>query len=789
MKKIYALTLLLFFVLEVFSQVKNGVVVAKDDNKPLPFATIITDSIKNEGKISDIDGEFTVDESKITYIKVGYVGFKTRVIKLSSLNSYFLVTLEPDAFRMDEIVVTPGENPAHKIIRLIKKNKSTNNPDNINSYKTEQYLKLTARMKLKNVKGYTKHEIDSINRKQWKNKDLFFSESIYNRYYKKHGLNKIILKANKTSGVKSVPFFLGSESLQPVHFYSDVIKLLDKDYLNPIGVGCFVQYRYHLVDSVMIDGNKIYTINFWPKNKNRVEVLKGTFKISSDRYAIYSVVAEPYNKSLVDLKIEQKYKRYPDYWFPNEMNYELIYNDVKALGVNYSLNYSGRTYFKGVEFNNTDKVRFNSDWLVYEDNVIKNDSLYWNNARLKPLLAREKRTYAYLDSTINEGGLGFDKIMVVAEKLTEGKIPYGKFDIDLLKIYNQNHEEDTRLGFGLSTNEKLSQYISIGGYIGYGSEDEKYKYGGNLRFNLYSPNRLSVNLSYINDFIQSDGYEGFTDYFIMNFDKYEQYKADFSGTLKFLDFNFSLAKQNIKHFEDEGDIYFPGMDYCEIGADLTFDFYRRDMPSFYSKFKRIRGRANETTAWPVFGVSYRQGISGLLDGDYDYKSVVASVENYSHLRFLGEIEYRIEAGKIFGDLTLPKLYKGNKVFSEESAFYFENTFQTVEMNEFVNSEYLYLFFYYNIGAVKTSSKYFKPKFSVAQHIGYGKLNDKDKFNYNDMSKGLFEAGIVVNDIIRFPVFNIIYVGGGISSFYRYGKYKHSDDKNNFSVKANITIGF
>ena len=156
MKKIYALTLLLFFVLEVFSQVKNGVVVAKDDNKPLPFATIITDSIKNEGKISDIDGEFTVDESKITYIKVGYVGFKTRVIKLSSLNSNFLVTLEPDAFRMDEIVVTPGENPAHKIIRLIKKNKSTNNPDNINSYKTEQYLKLTARMKLKNVKGFFK---------------------------------------------------------------------------------------------------------------------------------------------------------------------------------------------------------------------------------------------------------------------------------------------------------------------------------------------------------------------------------------------------------------------------------------------------------------------------------------------------------------------------------------------------------------------------------------------------------------------------------------------------------
>jgi hypothetical protein len=54
----------------------------------------------------------------------------------------------------------------------------------------------------------------------------------------------------------------------------------------------------------------------------------------------------------------------------------------------------------------------------------------------------------------------------------------------------------------------------------------------------------------------------------------------------------------------------------------------------------------------------------------------------------------------------------------------------------------------------------------------------------DMSLGLFETGLVIEDIIKV---NLIGIGGGV--FYRYGSYAFSDEFDNLAFKLSMKIGF
>ena len=53
-----------------------------------------------------------------------------------------------------------------------------------------------------------------------------------------------------------------------------------------------------------------------------------------------------------------------------------------------------------------------------------------------------------------------------------------------------------------------------------------------------------------------------------------------------------------------------------------------------------------------------------------------------------------------------------------------------------------------------------------------------------MSLGLFETGLVIEDIIKV---NLIGIGGGV--FYRYGSYAFSDEFDNLAFKLSMKIGF
>ena len=92
MKK--CLFLFLLFPILLFSQNQiQGLVTDSSTKKPLPFASIITNT--NKGTLTDVDGKFYIkSKTEFNEIKVSYVGYKTVLIPITIVDKFIKIQLQ-----------------------------------------------------------------------------------------------------------------------------------------------------------------------------------------------------------------------------------------------------------------------------------------------------------------------------------------------------------------------------------------------------------------------------------------------------------------------------------------------------------------------------------------------------------------------------------------------------------------------------------------------------------------------------------------------------------------------
>src|SRR3972149_12101990 len=132
-----AVTLMLIICMQGLAQTLKirGRIFDAATKEPVPFASIaLNDGI--HGTISDINGAFFLEKkTDADSVYISCMGYKKAIFPLKS-NAFQEIDffLESANIEIEEVVVSPGENPAHPILRQIKANKDKNNPDNISSY-------------------------------------------------------------------------------------------------------------------------------------------------------------------------------------------------------------------------------------------------------------------------------------------------------------------------------------------------------------------------------------------------------------------------------------------------------------------------------------------------------------------------------------------------------------------------------------------------------------------------------------------------------------------------------
>ncbi len=129
----------------VFSQETKvkGVVIDAETKEVIPFANIAFKGT-SIGTISSMEGAFFLtSRENVDTLVISYIGYKTQKIPLQKRKFQRLeIALETANISLKEVVVLPGENPAFRILRGIRKHKKNNNPDKIEKYQCKVYNKM-----------------------------------------------------------------------------------------------------------------------------------------------------------------------------------------------------------------------------------------------------------------------------------------------------------------------------------------------------------------------------------------------------------------------------------------------------------------------------------------------------------------------------------------------------------------------------------------------------------------------------------------------------------------------
>ena len=802
--------LLVLFLIVVFNhadgQTIRGKVIDASSKEPLPFVTILYQQNPPNGIMSDIDGNFALYNKKISTLSFAYLGYKPHTINLAGYSGdlqHMMVELTAVSVELEEVTVYPGENPAHRIIRKAIENRNQNNPEKLSSYSCTIYNKLFLDPKIsKYANAQDSADYKSITTKL-KGAGMLMIESVSNRKFVRPDRIEDKVIATKVSGFQDPSFtFLGT-SFQPFAFYSEVISLMNVNYVNPISPGSTRNYHFRMKDTIVNDVNgtdTTFVISYEPFPKKNFSALKGVLYINTHNFAIENVIAEPYDKGLFEFKIQQKYQLVNDHWFPDQLLFEARLTKQPFI-------YSGSSYIKDVEIEPPIKaVDLGLEFVNIDDNAGRKDEAFWQHVRADSLTARQKLTYQKMDSLGRR--FDFDSKLKFVEDIAFGEVPLGVFgkspfsifNVDLTKIYYKNNAEGTRLGMGLLTNDKLSKVIAFGGYIGYGFKDKVWKYGADVDLTINKYHETHFKLGYQNtklepgktdlrDLLKDNINNYFGNYAISRLDKVIEYSAEVSfRTLKYAEVQISLHKQS----------RFPTYEYAfrdqELQQTTNISYIQAFVKySFGEKLEKVfRRRISHGSKYPTLYFTYSRGFNGLLNGTLNYNRYEAGLYKAFTMKKLGVSKIRIEGGYVDKRVPLFLLFTADGSKDRNAPFSVATAFQTMSRYEFLSDQYVNIFYTHNFGSIFIKTKNFKPQFSVFQNIGYGSLVHPEYHNLIEvktLEKGYLESGVGLSDLLRVNIKNYLYLGLGIEAYYRWGAYTHIKPVDNTALKLNIHVSF
>lgn len=804
--------IILFFFLSIkfFGQYRiEGQVIDEKTKEPLAFVSIVIKGTQKGGS-SSIEGKFKLSSDQpIREIVLSYVGYEPLTYVING-SQQVLIKLKRQAVELSEVKILPGENPAHRIIKLASKNRDKNNPDKIHSYICNTYNKTHYEL-VPNITDPDSIKKDSSLARVVKfstKSNILMMESVTERkYLSPNNLNETVL-ANKVSGFKNPSFTTLATDLQPFNFYGDYFNMLGKDYLNPITSGSTTKYFFQIEDTLYQNNDSIYIISFRPLKGKNFEGLKGVLYINTNKYAIQNVIAEPYDKTLMHLKIQQQYQ-YVDgkQWFPEQLNYELHFENYpsKKLG----MRLIGKSFITNVQLDTSLRNRDFSYTTVTTDTYANSkDSVYWLTHRLDTLSLKEKSTYQFIDSIGKKAKL--DQKLKMVEALTTGKLPISFVSLDLNKIILVNNYETFRAGLGLHTNNKLSRWFTIGGYAGYGYTDKEIKYGFDGKV-FFKKNSKDYFLKYA---YSHDLAEAAKPFYFQTRNNY--YRNTLVSRMDFVTqhaatFNFRCFKHltsDINYTQSEIKPTYP-YNYLSSVTDYTVPTSSDTIASANFNLKNvevgIKGRfaykerlvqslgqvISGGSKYPIIYFSYGKGLKIKDLGAYDYNKYTLGIEKTFLIRNVGKTHVLLESGMIDQKVPYPLLFNGSgSIF--KNRIYIENAFQTMGFNEFVSDSYANLFLSHNFGSLLFKTEKIKPEIILHTNIGYGSLSNINQHQFlpfKTMEKGFFESGLMINNIVKFKYMNLVYIGFGGGAFIRYGDYANPSLKDNIAFKVSMSLTF
>ncbi len=784
----------------------HGKVVDLETREALAFVNMIINHGKHGG-VTDIDGKFSLSYPEpITSLTISHMGYETVIYQVGDQSWGLVIRLKPATIELGEVEVVPGENPAHRIISNVIASRDLNDPEKLPSFSYTSYDKMYFTIKSDSAFIMDTAVQDTSTgalRGFLEDKYFFFMETVSERkfMYPDHNHERVI--ASRISGFKDPIIVFLISQMQSTSFYDDVIKIADKNYINPISRGSTRKYLFILQDTIYHQNttDTTFIIYYRPLLNTNFDGLEGLLYVNTCKWAIENVTAEPYRDDLgLSIRIQQKYELMEgQYWFPVQLNTDLMirFAEVATDSASYPLVGIGKSYIRDVRINAevTKREFSNVEIEVVPDAFSKADQLL-AAYRIDSLSMKESNTYTYIDSIGQE--YHFDEKAKGFETVMTGKIPWKWINFDMRKFLRYNDYESIYVGLGVETNQKISNRFSLGGFLGYGFRDKHMKYGTHVSLFPWKDVEMEIGLSYQNDVAEPGGTHYVDDFLKFSYDQYREpllMRMDriekFEGTLGFRSLSYLKTYITfVRTYKEPGYDYYFGPSGEELSLlSNSFRFTEGSVSfryAFREKFlKNVRTKVSLGTSWPVVWLTYTRGFDGILGGEFGYNRLDLKIHKAFFIKYFGQTDLMLKAGFIDKPLPYTNLFNGNGSY-HAFTLYAPHSFATMRVNEFLMDRYVALYVSHSFGKLLLRTKGFNPALELTTNIGYGFLNDPEyhhHLTFQTMDKGFYESGVNINELLN--ITGIISLGLGVH--YRYGPYHLDRELDNFAFKFTMTL--
>jgi hypothetical protein len=765
-----------------FAQLKISAIVADSlSRQPLAFATVQSAN-KKTAAVADMNGVFRINlPGDSRNIIVSYSGHQSRLIPITEAYAGDTIFLAPAVNDLAEIVIRPVQDKISRIVNTVIENKTKNNPEYYDNYQCNVYYKMHV-----DLPGFI-DDSDGIE------KYLLFSETYSRRLYKRPQKLQEVILASRFSGLKKTYFTNIITDVLPFHVYSNYISLNELDYVNPISAGWQHRYHFDLQDELNVGPDTVYVLAFKPKAQ--FNSLRGVVYINTNGYAISHFIGNT-NDTSADRQVhfEQIYSFVNGRWFPRELNYDFTIRHVVSHAAN--IKWNGHSVIDSVAYESLAESAFDKAHpLRLSDSVDLHNVNDWTVFRKDSLSIKEQNTYMYVDSFSKAHKL--ERFISMASRFNLGRVPIGKFDVDVNRFYASNQYEGSRLGLGLYTNDKISKYYSVGGWVGYGTWDKAWKYGGSL--SLY-PNGKKENwweFSYEKNYgipgeveLHEELANNFSTWLLGRVDLVKQYA---------IAANLQLGYWQLR----------PGAKY-ETAEPLylnTFTVNGKAITLFTNKEASIGIRyAYGEKRYPVFDyyepagtkypIVYMQLSRGFIQANgyaVNYWRTLAAVTYHHHTPRWGNDRFRLDGGFIHpaDDQPMPQSYllAANGFKLATLSFYEPEGFITMGPFDFYTDHFFSFYYKHDFDKFLWENKWSKPFISLAHNFQYGKVDSPSAVanpGLKSLTNGYHESGFLLNQAFRLNIHVAdVYLNGGV--FYHWNKERNWNNNSAYVLSVTAVI--
>ena len=731
--------LLCLFSLEGQNEIRiKGLVTDSVSGEPLPYVSIIVKGTTT-GAATDLDGRFSLtvpSSASGKMLEVSYLGYSTKQVPLKSGQS-LSIQLAPTGIALNEVVVKPGreryrrrDNPAVAFVKNVIERRDANDPRNHDYYSYDRYQKMVFAMNdykpKKREDGKTgkfdflEEFIDTLDVGTTilpiSEKEHF--ETVY--YRRDPHSEKRLVKGDKSAGVDEVfsrdgiQQFL-NEAFREVDIFRNNIPLFLQRFVSPLSSLGPTFYKYYLMDTLEIDGQKCMDLGFVPFNSESFGFTGHLYVTLDSTYFVRRVllnVPKDINLNFVShMTIDQTFRREPD-------GTRLITKD--DIRVNFKLSEKSKGMFaqRLIVYSNHSFEPDTAQLAIFEQpapsitlkEAYTQTDKFWEENRPQEGRRRNPNTVDKLMAKLRSIPIFYvtEKIVTI---LVSGYVPAtkdeanNKFEFGPMNTtISGNAIEGARFRVGGTTTPQFHKRLTLDGFAAYGVRDKKMKYDALVEYSFIDRKQYrkefpmhSIRFEYMYDINKLGQQYMYTskDNFLLAIrrkrDTRATYlrKAELTYTREHYNgISYSAVLRNKREYATPYAVF----DRINADGSLTsldhYDMTELELNFRYGyneKFYQTRNTRIPITfdAW-VFNVSHVMGWKGFLGSSYNYQRTDIGLQKRLWFSAFGYTDIILKAGKVWTKVPYPLLILPNANLSYTIQ---PEAYTNMNAMEFINDEY------------------------------------------------------------------------------------------------------